>query len=220
MGPVRIAYLSDVLCVWAYVSHLRIEELRRKLGDEIELSHHFINTFGNTPHRIGEFWGDRGGYAGLRGHVLEVIAEFPDIGEVHPAIWADCRPNTSANAHLVLKAVQLMGGAADFERFEWSVRKAFFREARDIGRLPVLLELAEEAGLSMAKIEGLIDSGEAMAALCRDNELRDELQIAGSPSYVMNDGRQKLYGNVGYRIIEANVRELQERGRADSASWC
>jgi hypothetical protein len=35
----------------------------------------------------------------------------------------------------------------------------------------------------------------------------------------MNEGRQKLYGNVGYRILDANVRELWERPQAQ-ASWC
>jgi hypothetical protein len=35
----------------------------------------------------------------------------------------------------------------------------------------------------------------------------------------MNDGRQKLFGNVGYRLLEANVQELL-RTPAGEASWC
>ncbi|MEZ5483114.1 MAG: hypothetical protein R3E73_13460 [Porticoccaceae bacterium] len=30
----------------------------------------------------------------------------------------------------------------------------------------------------------------------------------GSPSYVINGGRQTLYGNVGYRVLRANIDEL------------
>jgi predicted DsbA family dithiol-disulfide isomerase len=45
--------------------------------------------------------------------------------------------------------------------------------------------------------------------------------VQGSPTYVFNDGRQLLYGNVGYRIIEANVRELLSAPPAEGApSWC
>ena len=40
-----------------------------------------------------------------------------------------------------------------------------------------------------------------------------------SPSLVMNEGRQHLNGNVGYRVIEANVHELL-RKPVDEMSWC
>jgi len=33
-------------------------------------------------------------------------------------------------------------------------------------------------------------------------------------------GHQLLYGNVGYRLIEANVRELLHNPEAGEASWC
>jgi hypothetical protein len=36
---------------------------------------------------------------------------------------------------------------------------------------------------------------------------------------VLNEGRQHLNGNVGYRVIEANVRELLHKP-ADEMSWC
>ena len=43
--------------------------------------------------------------------------------------------------------------------------------------------------------------------------------IQASPTLLLNEGRQRLGGNVGYRIIEANVRELLE-GAPGQASWC
>ena len=38
--------------------------------------------------------------------------------------------------------------------------------------------------------------------------------------FQMNDGRQKLYGNVGYGVIEANIKELLRSPVAGTASWC
>jgi hypothetical protein len=46
------------------------------------------------------------------------------------------------------------------------------------------------------------------------------MRIEGSPSLVRNEGRQKLYGNVGFRLIEATVQGLINAPGADDASWC
>ena len=46
------------------------------------------------------------------------------------------------------------------------------------------------------------------------------MRIEGSPSLVLNEGRQKLYGNVGFRVIEANIQELLREPRINDASWC
>jgi hypothetical protein len=45
------------------------------------------------------------------------------------------------------------------------------------------------------------------------------MHIEGRPSFVLNEGRQKLYGNVGLRIIEENIQELLRVADGDQASW-
>ena len=65
----------------------------------------------------------------------------------------------------------------------------------------------------------VIHDGRAHAALQQDRRLADELAVRMSPSLVFNEGRQRLYGNVGYRVIEANVRELLHNPPGE-ASWC
>jgi predicted DsbA family dithiol-disulfide isomerase len=49
---------------------------------------------------------------------------------------------------------------------------------------------------------------------------KEQLHITGSPTIVLNEGRQKLYGNVGYGVIEANIKELLKSPDAGAASWC
>ena len=46
------------------------------------------------------------------------------------------------------------------------------------------------------------------------------MKIEGSPTFVLNEGRQKLYGNVGFRIVEANIAEMLRQPDPDQASWC
>lgn len=226
--PIEISCFTDVLCVWAYVSQVRIDELHSAWGDKIHIQHHFISVFGSTQDRIGEGWKDRGGFAAFGEHVLHVGEQFPQV-EINPEIWQHCRPLTSSNAHLVLKAVQLLRSEENpqwvddndspFARMAWQMRLAFFRDAKDIGDIRVLLDLAQGQGLAVTKIEELLYSGAAIAALARDTELCEKHHLAGSPTYLLNEGRQKLYGNVGYRILDANVRELWERPQTQ-ASWC
>ncbi len=229
---VDLSYYSDILCVWSYVSEIRLQELREKLGDRVDLSYHFITLFGCTRKRIAEGWSDRGGYAGFADHVAGVCKDFTHV-DLHCDIWRKTIPVTSATAHLFLKAVQLLESdnqvstkpQAKFdnrnllEELIWRVRCAFFRDGRDIGSLPVLIEIAETLDLPIDGIRAAIEDGTAFGALCCDNELREKYRLDGSPSYILNNGRQKLYGNVGYRIIEANIEELLERPEG-MASWC
>jgi predicted DsbA family dithiol-disulfide isomerase len=66
----------------------------------------------------------------------------------------------------------------------------------------------------------VIDSGVAHADLEADHRDQQTLMVQGSPTYILNEGRQKLYGNVGYGVIEANIKELLHSPLAGAASWC
>ena len=66
---VKIIYFSDILCVWAYVAQIRIDELVKNYGQKIEVENHFISIFGSTEKRIGQGWKARGGFEGFADHV-------------------------------------------------------------------------------------------------------------------------------------------------------
>jgi predicted DsbA family dithiol-disulfide isomerase len=110
--------------------------------------------------------------------------------------------------------------ASIFDRVVWAFRCAFFRDCRDIARWDVQCDLAEALGVDINAIEERIHDGTAFARLATDYQDSDKMRIEGSPSFVLNEGRQKLYGNVGFRIIEANIQELLRAPDGDQASWC
>jgi predicted DsbA family dithiol-disulfide isomerase len=91
---------------------------------------------------------------------------------------------------------------------------------RPLGDIDVLIKLSDNMGLPTADILARIERGEAHAALHLDTVARDEYRVSGSPTYIFNEGRQKLYGNVGYRIIRANIEELLRHPDSGQASWC
>lgn len=229
-NSIKLTYFSDLLCIWAYVSQIRVDELRANFGARIGFEYRFIPVFGAVAHRIEKGWAARGGMEAYAAHVHETAQRFPHV-EVHPRLWLDDVPASSADVHLFLKAVQRLidagvippragtDGRDTFEELMWRLRLAFFRDARNIARREVQFELAAALGLPPEPIRAALEDGSAMAELCRDLELCKELSVGGSPTYVLNEGRQKLYGNVGYKVIAANVQEMLQRPE-DQASWC
>lgn len=85
--------------------------------------------------------------------------------------------------------------------------------------MPLLVNLAASDNIDRAALKETLDDGSAMAALSRDQRSAGELGVKGSPTWLLNGGRQILYGNVGYRILNANIEELARRP-ATEASWC
>lgn len=99
------------------------------------------------------------------------------------------------------------------------MRRAFFEDVADVSDRQVQFQIAQKLGIPIAELQSQIDSGEAYALLSRDFELIREHTISVSPTLFFNEGRQRLNGNVGYRVIEANIRELLNNPE-DEQSWC
>ena len=232
MAKVEISYFSDLLCIWAYIADKRLEELADTFGEDIDIKAHYCSVFPDAWGKIETNWQDRGGFEGFNRHINDVAARFPEM-KVHERLWLDVRPRTSASGHLFLKAVQSLegeengsvnGNAPYLERLSTRaaalLRRAFFTEGRDISDWHVHKDVAQLLGLDYGRVEEKIRSSEAIACLAADYDLSQKKGVRGSPTLIMNDGRQKLFGNVGYRLIEANVRELLRRPTDDEASWC
>ena len=209
---------TDVLCVWAWIAQRRNEELVAQWGEKIDLRYHYLNLFGDTASRIDKQWSTRGGYDGFGAHVVESAAAY-DNAPVNADVWTNVRPASSATAHLVIKAATVVSGQNAANDFALEIRKAFFVDARNIGEMTVLYKIANDMQLDELALRQSIDNGTATAVLMNDYQQANEQNIAGSPSWVMNDGRQKLYGNVSYQVLNANVEGLLNR-RGDEASWC
>ncbi len=229
MEPIKITYFSDALCIWAYVSQARLDEVEKTFGDQVQIEPRFCSVFGDTDGKITSVWKNRGGYSGFNTHLQEVAKDFPHI-EINPEVWLTTRPASSTSVHLFMKAMHQMlheqpnqthqSARALYDKILNAFRIAFFRDGRDISRWDVQCEIAEPLGIDINIIEASIQSGEAFALLSADYHDAEKMQIAGSPTYVLNEGRQKLFGNVGFHLIEANIQELLRSPGEKKASWC
>lgn len=223
MKKIHITHFSDVLCVWAYVSQIRINELIENFGEDIEIEFLFYPVFGSTVPKINKQWESKGGHKGYSEHVKGVVDQFGHL-PIHSDIWVNNAPVSSLPSHLYLCAAQLAESHEKLERgtfaeLVWQVRHSFFAEAKDISNVTVLRKIVEEKKISVPELESYITNGEAYAKLSEHMQRAVEGNVRASPTLTFNEDRQRLTGNVGYRIIEANVRELLERPEAQQ-TWC
>lgn len=223
LAKITIHHFSDILCVWAYVSEVRIHELKSNFGNQVALDFRTLGVFGNVQGKMESAWGSKGGLSGYAKHVQQVAAQFPHVA-IHPQLWMKQTPRSSLPGHLYLCAVRLAEQATiarpgSYEGFATRLRTAFFAEASDISDASVIRSLLSQMSIPASKVESFISSGAAHAKLAEDMQMAKELEIKSSPALIFNEGRQRLTGNVGYRIIEANIRELLERP-VTQHSWC
>lgn len=223
-SPLAVTYFSDILCVWAYVAEARLDELERAHQGEIAITHRFVSVFGDAHGKLEAAWATRGGFEGYAAHVAATVAKFPPA-PLHPDTWTRVRPHSSLSPHLMLKAVEAWEAEARgttnlTAAAIWTLRRAFFADAADIGRRDVQEALLAPLGVDRAGVDAALADGRAHARLAADYALAEKSKIEGSPTFLLNEGRQKLYGNVGFRVISANIRELLRTPGEGEASWC
>ena len=222
-----IDYYSDVLCIWAYSAKIKIDEMKKQFGDQIAINYFYNPLFVDMHAMLEKNWAEKGGLQGYNKMMHKLNGMFPYV-EVHPEIGLKNLPHSSASCHQFLKAVQLLEQRSEIksddaqntlhEQADWLVRLGYFRDALDVSQQSVLMSIAEQLSIPASQVEALLTNGEAMAALASDTTDDKQKLIEGSPSFVLNEGRQKLYGNIGYHMIAANIRALLEKPE-DKPTW-
>ena len=223
--PIEVVHYSDVLCVWAYIAQARMDELQASFPDDIAVNYRFLQVFGDVPGKLAALWADRNGLEGYASHVQDVAAGFEHIS-ISPRVWLDNTPTSSLPGHLLLCAAKRLVrkdpesySAELSEQLLRALRHAFFVKCADISQQDELLGLAEQTGINLSALLQVLNSGEAHAQLAADLAQAAKISVRASPTLTFNEDRQVLTGNVGYRVIEANVRELL-RNPGDQQSWC
>lgn len=227
MENIRIRHFSDVLCIWAYLSEIRLVELRNNYGNKVKFDFHFFNVFGNTNKKFQTDWKERGGHYGYATHIMNIASQFDHIS-VHPDIWKKNIPISSMPCHLFLCAVKqylLEEGSDEYhsgqllENIAWMIRESFFKDLIDVSRKKELFSIADRLDLPTDRMEKSLANGKAHALHANDLDIAREYNVRASPTMIFNEGRQTLMGNVGYRVIDANIRELFHTP-LDQKSWC
>ncbi len=215
-----IDYYSDVLCIWGYSAKIKIDEIKKEFSDQVSINYRYTPLFVDMHAMLEKNWSEKGGLQGYNKMMHKLNGMFPYV-EVHPEIGLKNLPRSSASCHQFLKAIDLLEQRGEIksndtentllEQTDWLVRLGYFRDAQDVSQQSVLMSYAEQLEIPTSSVEELLHNGEAMAALAACTTEDKQKLIEGSPSFVLNEGRQKLYGNIGYQVIAANIRALLDK---------
>lgn len=220
---IPVAYWSDPLCIWAFVAQPRLEAVLSRHGVRLALEHHIVPVFGSVPQRFRHGAWAREGPEG-RAAATRRVARMHGREDISGDVWTDDAPASSWSSAAAVKAVGLLeaqeqarpGAMADYLL---GMRQAFFVRNRNVSRRGEQLALAEAAGLDVTALEAALDDGRGAAALFEDHALRDAQHIVGSPTWVFDGGRAKLYGNFAEDLLHETVRTLVA-GLAIGGSAC
>ena len=178
-----IEVFSDIHCPWGYLAAFRLRQLEQEWRGRARLAWRclpleVVNSRG-TPKRV-------------------VDQELPYLLQVEPAIparpWRRAEweyPVTLLPAFEALKCAEAQGDQAAYD-LNWALRRAFFAESRCISLRHVLIDIARESGLDVARFIDDLDSGRYKYLVMEESERGwNVLKVQGSPTLVRPSGEQR-----------------------------
>ena len=182
-----IEIYSDIHCPWAYLAVYRLRQVWPEYAGNVQiiwraLSLEYINRQG-TPKPVLDVEIDL---------MRERIEPSLPIRRWPRPEWQ--WPVTFWPAFEALACAQAQSHDAAFA-MSWALRQAFFAGGRSPALRHELLEIAgqvaDEAGLDLARFEEDWDSGRYKAGVIAESRRGwHELKVGGSPTFVLPDGRQ------------------------------
>lgn len=222
MSTLSFEYWSDPLCIWAFVAQPKLDALLRDHGEGLAVDYRVVPVFGSIPWRFREGSWAKAGPEGRRDATARIAQEFGFSG-VTGAAWTLHAPATSWAPGIAIKAVCAMekDGLAPVgagARYLASLRAAFFEHDRNTALRSEQLAVAEALELDRGPLEQRLDDGSALAALWEDDREREAKRIQGSPTYVFDGGRARLYGNFDEQVLRATVRTMLDGMQAGGSA--
>jgi predicted DsbA family dithiol-disulfide isomerase len=190
-----IEVYSDLHCPWGYLVTFRLLQLQRDWSGRVRLAWRclpleVVNSRSTPKLRVDQ-------------EVSYLLQLEPDI-PARPWRRAEWEyPVTMLPAFEALKCAQAQGDEAALT-FNWGVRRAFFAESRCISLRHVLIDIARESGLDLARFISDFDSGRQKHLVTEESDQGwNILKVKGSPTLVLPNGEQRPYPAVPELLWDA-----------------
>ena len=185
---------------------VRLDRLKRESAVDIALAWKAYPLVpGSTS---GRRFGSRGAQVWARAREEEPLIAFQP--------WPESRdlPSSSFPALEAAKCAELQDREA-FESYHLALFRAFFEHCRDISSRDVVLSVAAEVGLDVARLAADLDRGEGKKRVGSDyKEIRQSGSFAGIPTAIF-DQNLPLTGAVPIEVYRRAVETLLKRRVSD-----
>ena len=213
MTKVRIDVVSDVACPWCYVGKRRLETAlaaRPDIEAEVHWRPYMLDpTIPAGGYPRADYMAAKFGSAERAAAMFErVSAEAANEGLAFDMAAMTVSPNT-LDAH---RLVHWAAEAGLQDAMKEALLKAFFVEARDVGDIDVLVEIAEAVGLSSETVRARLATDEDVARIEADIAEARQIGVTGVPCFII-DRRAGLSGAQSPAAILAAIDGvIAERG--------
>ncbi len=180
-----VEVVFDPACPWCYIGKRRLERalamrpdikpvlkwwpflLNPEMPAEgIDRTSYLLRKYGSET-RVGRIYG--------------AIAEVGQSVEIDFAFDRIRRAPNTVNAH---RLVRFAGAQGRAEAAVEALFHGYFIDARDVGRIPVLVEIGAELGLDSRALKRYLESGEDAEVIYEENARAHRLGVNGVPSFV------------------------------------
>lgn len=208
--PIRIDFVSDVVCPWCAIGLTALEQAIARVGDAAPVELHF-QPFELNPQMAAEGEDTGEHLARKYGIGAEQIAQNREAIRQRGAALgftfnARQRIYNTFDAHRLLHWAALE--SAERERaLKHALLRAYFTDGEDVSSPDVLVRLAADAGLDAARAQQILDSDEYADEVRARERYYLERGIHSVPAIIFNE-RHLISGGQPVEVFEQALRQL------------
>lgn len=181
----RIDIFQDTVCPWCRIGKQHLfAAMERWNGEPIDIHYHAFLLDPTTPVEgrpasslIEKF--------GSEERVSQAHAHVCQAGEACGLTFDFDRVDKFPNTLLSHQLIQVTPNDLQTQMVD-AIMQAYFEDGRDIGKMDVLLSLAEEVGLNPEETRDKLHRGDGVAAVQSDLQFAKEVGVSGVPMFIFN----------------------------------
>jgi len=178
---------SDTVCPWCRVGKKRLMNALKQSGrTDVQIRHRAFQLDGTIPaegvnfrETLARKFGSLERFDQMNQHLIQT---GQSLGIPFDFDAIEMYPETKLSHQLIALAPEDRQGDV-FDR----VMAAYFEKGQDIGKLDVLVSIAEDAGMDGTEVRSALQANEALGSVTRDLEQARRLQITGVPFFVFDN---------------------------------
>lgn len=114
----------------------------------------------------------------------------------------------TSNSRLALEASEYARDQGRYDLFHDRVFRAFFTETLDIGKMEVVLKVADEVGLDTDGLAQALEEGRYAQRLAHAQHEGERIGITAVPTFILNES-VAIVGAQSIDYFRAKIREIQ-----------
>jgi predicted DsbA family dithiol-disulfide isomerase len=214
--PIRIDFVSDVVCPWCAIGLSALEQAIARVGDDAQVELHF-QPFELNPQMAAEGEDTDEHLARKYGIGAEQIAQNREAIRARGAALgftfnARQRIHNTFDAHRLLHWAALEDAARE-RALKHALLRAYFTDGEDVSSHEVLARLAVQAGLDAERARHVLESDQYADEVRAQERYFLERGIHSVPSVIF-DQRHLISGGQPVEVFEQALRQLAAAKKA------